>query len=215
VSTAPVDPRQKDQKIDASDVFRAQMIALIPSLRAFARGLCGNRELADDLAQEAIMRAWAAHASFTPGTNFRAWMFMILRNQFYTTIRKNSRMTSWDPEAAERLLVEAPPQQHHIHMTDVEKALRKLPAEQREILMLVGAGGATYEEAAEITGCAIGTVKSRLARGRVALAALINGPDENVVRKSASPKPARNGSVKRSSANPFHSPVSILKTVCA
>ena len=87
-------------------------------------------------------------------------------------------------------------------MTDVEKALRKLPAEQREILMLVGAGGATYEEAAEITGCAIGTVKSRLARGRVALAALINGPDENVVKKSASPKPVRNVSVKRSSANP-------------
>jgi RNA polymerase sigma-70 factor (ECF subfamily) len=207
-----VDPRQKDQKIDA---FRAQMIALIPSLRAFARGLCGNRELADDLAQEAMMRAWAAHASFTPGTNFRAWMFMILRNQFYTTIRKNSRMTSWDPEAAEQLLVEAPPQQHHIHMMDVEKALKKLPAEQREMLMLVGAGGAAYAEAAEITGCAIGTVKSRLARGRVALAALINGPDENVERKSAPSKQVRNGSVKRSSANPFHSPVSISKTVCA
>ena len=167
------------------------MVALIPSLRAFARGLCGNRELADDLAQEAMMRAWAAHASFTPGTNFRAWMFMILRNQFYTTMRKNSRMTSWDPEAAERLLVEAPPQQHHIHMSDVEKALQKLPAEQREILMLVGAGGASYEEAAVITGCAIGTVKSRLARGRVALAALINGPDEAALKKPARSKPVR------------------------
>ena len=75
------------------------------------------------------------------------------------------------------------PQQHHIHMSDVEKALQKLPAEQREILMLVGAGGASYEEAAAITGCAVGTVKSRLARGRVALAALINGPDEAVLKK--------------------------------
>lgn len=158
--------------------FRSQMVAIIPSLRAFARGLCGNRELADDLAQDAMMRAWGAQDSFTPGTNFRAWIFMILRNQFYTTMRKNSRMTSWDPEAAERLLVEAAPQQHHIHMSDVEAALQKLSPEQREILLIVGAGGASYEEAAEITGCAIGTVKSRLARGRVALAALINGPDD-------------------------------------
>lgn len=158
--------------------FRRQLQEIIPSLRAFARGLCGNRDLADDLAQEAMMRAWAARDSFEPGTNFRAWIFMILRNHFYTTIRKNSRMTSWDPEAAERLLVQEPAQPHAIHMTDVEKALQQLPAEQREMLLLVGAGGASYEEAAEIAGCALGTVKSRLARGRTALAAIINGPDD-------------------------------------
>jgi RNA polymerase sigma-70 factor, ECF subfamily len=177
--TDPNVAENQKENVPASNEFRDQLTAIIPSLRAFARGLCGNRELADDLAQDAMMRAWAAHESFTPGTNFRAWIFMILRNQFYTTMRKNSRMTSWDPEAAERLLVEAPPQQHHIHISDVEKALQKLPTEQREILLLVGAGGASYEEAAEITGCAIGTVKSRLARGRVALAALINGPDDD------------------------------------
>ena len=158
--------------------FRKQLQDIIPSRRAFARGLCGNRELADDLAQEAMMRAWAARDSFEPGTNFRAWIYMILRNHFYTTIRKNARMTSWDPEAAERILIQEPAQQHAIHMSDVEKALQQLPVEQREMLLLVGAGGASYEEAAEIAGCALGTVKSRLARGRTALAAIINGPDE-------------------------------------
>lgn len=159
--------------------FREQMVALIPSLRAFARGLCGNRDLADDLAQEAMARAWAARESYTPGTNFRAWMYMILRNQFYTTIRKNARMTSWDPEAAERLLV-APATQHvGIDLADVERALGKLPVEQREMLMLVAAGGMSYEEAAEVTGCALGTVKSRIARGRAALAKLIDGAEHS------------------------------------
>jgi RNA polymerase sigma-70 factor (ECF subfamily) len=159
----------------ADQKFRDDLVALIPSLRSFARGLCGWRDMADDLAQDAMMRGWAARASYTPGTNFRAWMFMILRNQFYTTIRKNKRMTSWDPEVAERVLVEAPSQQSAIHVADVAKALQKLPAEQREVLLLVGANGVSYEEASEIIGCAIGTIKSRLARGRKALSGLIDG----------------------------------------
>lgn len=163
------------ETLAADQLFRDQLVALIPSLRSFARGLCGWRDMADDLAQDAMVRGWAARASFTPGTNFRAWMFMILRNQFYTTIRKNKRMTSWDPEVAERVLVEAPSQQSAIHVADVAKALQKLPAEQREVLLLVGANGVSYEEASEIIGCAIGTIKSRLARGRKALAVLIDG----------------------------------------
>lgn len=165
------------ESVAADQVFRDQLVALIPSLRSFARGLCGWRDMADDMVQDAMLRGWAARASYTPGTNFRAWMFMILRNQFYTTIRKDKRMTSWDPEVAERILVEAPAQQDAIHVADVARALQKLPAEQREVLLLIGANGATYEEAAEIVGCAIGTIKSRLARGRRALAALINGPE--------------------------------------
>jgi len=164
------------ETLAADQLFRDQLVALIPSLRSFARGLCGWRDLADDLAQESMVRGWAARSSFTPGTNFRAWMFMILRNQFYTTIRKDKRMTSWDPEVAERVLVEAPTQQDAIHIGDVAKALQQLPAEQREVLLLIGANGVSYEEAAEVIGCAIGTVKSRLARGRKALALLIDGP---------------------------------------
>ena len=156
--------------------FRDQLIAIIPSLRAFARGLCGNRDLADDMVQDAMTRAWAARQSYTPGTNFRAWIFMILRNHYYTTLRKNARMVAWDPDLAERVLVAAPTQQDRLNVHDVHAALLKLPAEQREVLLLFGANGVSYEEAAEIIGCAIGTIKSRLARGRVALAALIDGP---------------------------------------
>lgn len=167
------------ETFDPDKVFRDQLVALLPSLRAFARGLCGHREMADDLAQDTMMRAWAARTSYTQGTNFRAWMFMIMRNQFYTTIRKNSRMTSLDPEVAERVLVVAPAQQNGINVDDVAKALQKLPAEQREVLLLIGANGLSYEEAAEVIGCAMGTVKSRLARGRTALAALIDGPADD------------------------------------
>lgn len=163
---------------EADKIFRDNLLAIIPHLRSFARGLCGNRDLADDLAQDAMTRAWAARTSFQPGTNFRAWIFMILRNQFYTTIRKNSRMVSWDPEIAERLLVVNASQHDGINVEDVAKALQKLSAEQREVLMLIGANGMSYEEAAEVMGCAIGTIKSRLARGRVALSALINGPED-------------------------------------
>lgn len=176
------------------DEFKEQMIALIPSLRAFARGLCGNRDMADDLAQEAMARAWAARDSFAIGTNFRAWMFMIVRNQFYTTIRKNSRMTTWDPEAAERLLVTPATQHVGIDLADVEKALARLPAEQREMLMLVAAGGMGYVEAAEITGCALGTVKSRIARGRIALARMIDGDDDG----AAMVEPAKHRKTDRS-----------------
>jgi RNA polymerase sigma-70 factor (ECF subfamily) len=166
---------------DPDKLFRDQLVALLPSLRAFARGLCRHREMADDLAQDTMTRAWAARTSYTQGSNFRAWMFMIMRNQFYTTLRKNSRMTSLDPEVAERVLVSAPAQQDGINVDDVARALQKLPAEQREVLMLVGANGVSYEEAAQIIGCAMGTVKSRLARGRAALALLIDGPAEGAL----------------------------------
>lgn len=176
-------PAQQDKE------FHDQLVAIIPSLRAYARGLCGNRDLADDMAQDAMTRAWAARQSYTPGSNFRAWMFMILRNHFYTTLRKNSRMVSWDPEIAERVLVVAPAQQDGLNVQDVQAALQKLPPEQREVLILIGANGVSYEEAAEIMGCAIGTIKSRLARGRVALTALIEGPpigDDQNSRKKGS-----------------------------
>jgi RNA polymerase sigma-70 factor, ECF subfamily len=180
---------------DPDRLFRDQLVALLPSLRAFSRGLCRHREMADDLAQDTMMRAWAARASYTQGSNFRAWMFMIMRNQFYTTLRKNSRTTSLDPEVAERVLIAAPAQQNGINVDDVAKALQRLPAEQREVLLLIGANGLSYEEAAEIIGCAIGTVKSRLARGRAALSVLIDGPADDALFAPPQQR-TKSGSVK-------------------
>ena len=158
-------------------VFHEDLVAITPQLRSFARGLCGNRELADDVAQDAIMRAWSARLSFEPGTNFRAWMFMILRNQFYTTVKRNARMVQSEPEFFERALTTAAVQEQGLHVADVAEALQKLPPQQREALMLVGANGVSYEEAGEIMNCAVGTVKSRVARARTALQALVDGDD--------------------------------------
>jgi RNA polymerase sigma-70 factor, ECF subfamily len=178
------------------DEFRDQMLALIPSLRAFARGLCRNRDLADDLAQEAMARAWAARDNFTLGTNFRAWMFMIVRNQYYTSLRKNSRIVAWDPEAAERLLVTPATQHVGLDLQDLERAMGKLPVEQREMLLLVAANGMSYEEAAQITGCALGTVKSRIARARASLVQAMEGNDDTTAKGASveSPKIASAGS---------------------
>lgn len=183
------DPAPKTVPLDDKD-FRDQLVAIIPSLRAFARGLCGTRDMADDMVQDAMTRAWAARQSYAAGSNFRAWMFMILRNHYYTTLRKNARMVSWDPEVAERVLVAGPTQQDGLNVQDVQKALQKLPAEQREVLLLIGANGVSYEEAADIMGCAIGTIKSRLARGRVALTALIDGPTYKDEPSEKRPRPS-------------------------
>jgi RNA polymerase sigma-70 factor, ECF subfamily len=164
-------------------VFHEHLVAIIPQLRSFARGLCGNRDLADDLAQDAMTRAWGARQTFEPGTNFRAWMFMILRNQFYTTIKKNARIVLSEPEFIERALTVEAAQHDRINVADVAAALQKLPSQQREALMLIGANEVTYEEAAEIMGCAIGTVKSRVARARSALSLLVDGPVEIDVKR--------------------------------
>jgi RNA polymerase sigma-70 factor, ECF subfamily len=197
-----------EEAIDTDTLFRDQLVALLPSLRAFSRGLCGQRDMADDLAQDTMMRAWAARESYTQGSNFRAWMFMIMRNQFYTTIRKYARTTSLDPEVAERVLVVAPAQQNGINVADVAKALQQLPAEQREVLLLIGANGMSYEEAAEVIGCAMGTVKSRLARGRAALTLLIDGPADDALFASPSTrvKPSQGEDASRTFSNVLREP---------
>lgn len=149
--------------------FRTELEALIPQLRAFARSLCGQRDLADDLAQEALLKAWAAREKFQIGTNLRAWVFIILRNVFLSQMRRARFKGDWNQEAAERILAAPARQMQQLQMSDLQRALMRLPDAQREALILVGAGGLAYEEVAEICGCAVGTVKSRVARARVAL----------------------------------------------
>jgi len=153
--------------------FKAELAKVIPHLRAFGRSLSGNRDLADDLVQETLLKAWAARQRFQAGTNMRAWTFIILRNLFLSQMRRARFKGEWDEITASKLLAAPASQDRHIELADMQRALLHLPQPQREALILVGAGGFAYEEAAEICGCAVGTIKSRVARARVALEALL------------------------------------------
>lgn len=155
--------------------FKSEFLRLVPSLRAFARSLCGNMALADDLTQEALMRAWDNRDSFQPGTNMQAWLFTILRNSFYSSIRKRSREIE-DPEGIHAQKLEAAPQQENgLELKELRRGLALLPIEQREAIVLVGASGYSYEEAAKICNCAIGTIKSRVSRARRTLTSHVEG----------------------------------------
>ena len=153
--------------------FKREMLNVVPHLRAFARGLCGRADFADDLVQETLLKAWAAQARFEPGTSMRAWTFVILRNVYLSELRRNRFRGEYDETQAERILTAPAGQEGPLHLSDLHRALLTLPPERREALLLVGAGGFSYEEAAEICGCAVGTIKSRVGRARAALAAMI------------------------------------------
>ena len=158
-------------------LFRDELVALIPQLRAFARTLCGEAAAADDLAQDAMLKAWDARNSFELGTNMKAWTFMILRNQFYSERRRSWRQSQLDQEVAERTLVAVDDPEAPVALDELRQGLAMLPAEQREALILVGAGGFAYEEAAAICECAVGTVKSRVSRARKALQDILERGD--------------------------------------
>lgn len=155
--------------------FQRAMVEITAHLRAFARTLCGSADNADDLAQTALLKAWAARGSYRAGTNFKAWMFTILRNQFYSEARRLRFTGDYDQEMAERTLSTKGGQEENIELTDVMRAMETLPANYRDALILVAVGDFAYEEVAEICGVALGTVKSRICRARAMLAAAING----------------------------------------
>jgi len=171
LSTSRGSPRE------IADPFKSELLGLIPFLRAFARSLTGNPEAADDLAQETLVKAWQSRDTFIPGTNLKAWLFTILRNQFYSDRRRAWRQAPWDQEAAENIPGTRDDQGWAAELSDTARALRCLSDEQREALILVGAGGFSYEDAAAICNCAVGTVKSRVARARKALMDLLDGQD--------------------------------------
>lgn len=149
--------------------FKREMLATLPSLRAFAVSLTGKHDKADDLVQDTVMKAWAKQDSFEMGTNIKAWLFTILRNEFYSQMRKRGReVQDSDGAFTERLSVH-PPQYGSMDMQDFKKALAKLPDDQREAIILIGASGFSYEDAAAICECAVGTMKSRVSRARIRL----------------------------------------------
>ena len=157
--------------------FKSELTAVVPHLRAFARGLCGHSDMADDLVQETMLKAWAARDRFEPGTSMRAWTFVILRNAYLSDMRRNRFRGEYDEGVAERILTAPAGQEHPVHLSDLQRALQALPAERREALLLVGAGGFSYEEAAQICGCALGTIKSRGGRARAALSEMLESGD--------------------------------------
>ncbi|MEH3119280.1 MAG: sigma-70 family RNA polymerase sigma factor [Methylorubrum populi] len=150
-------------------VFRDDLVKALPMLRTFAISLTANPTRADDLVQETMVKAWANRERFTPGTNFTAWLFTILRNQFYTEVRKGRREVE-DPDGVHAdTLTAHPDQEHAVGLRLVMNLIGTLPLPQRQALLLVGAEGFTYEEAAERLGCQVGTVKSRVSRARAFL----------------------------------------------
>jgi RNA polymerase sigma-70 factor, ECF subfamily len=163
--------------------LRTLLLGAVPSLRAFAISLSGNVDRADDLVQDTLMRALANIHRFEPGTNLNAWLFTILRNLFHSEYRKRKReVEDADGSYAARLAT-APEQNARLDFDDLRLALAKLSPDQREAVLLIGAEGFSYEEAAQICGTAVGTIKSRVNRARRRLSELMSlemdeiGPD--------------------------------------
>lgn len=177
------------------------MVALMPNLKAFSMSLCGNVPNAEDLSQEVFAKAWQHRSSFRDGTNLRAWMFTILRNTYLSGIGHNKRNIRLTEESYNKLasMMSSPAaQEGHIDMLEFKEGLGRLPQDQRKALILTTAAGFTYEEAAELLNCPIGTIKSRVARARESLSKILGiehfsefGPAYNEVGNVGSRKSAR------------------------
>jgi RNA polymerase sigma-70 factor (ECF subfamily) len=157
--------------------WRDEVVGLIPALRAFAWSLSHNGSDADDLVQDTLIKAWTNRDKFEPGTNLRAWLFTILRNTYYTNVLRRRREVRDETGEYASTLKSPPTQDWSVAMRSLQQALQELPTEHREALILVGAAGLSYEEAAEICGCALGTIKSRVNRARARLLKIMDAED--------------------------------------
>nr|WP_321444703.1 sigma-70 family RNA polymerase sigma factor [uncultured Cohaesibacter sp.] len=172
------------EKSDAS--FKREMLSVLPSLRAFAMSLCGKHDRADDLVQDTVMKAWSKQSSFEPGTNMRAWLFTILRNEFYSQMRKAGREVQDSEGTFTNSLSTQPAQHGQMDLQDFQQALSQLPDNQREAIVLVGASGMSYEEAAAICNCKVGTIKSRVNRARTHLQELLSMDEDGTYQPDTS-----------------------------
>ncbi|MDJ0390172.1 sigma-70 family RNA polymerase sigma factor [Roseomonas sp. E05] len=164
--------------------FHDQLVAILPRLRVQAVSMTRNRADADDLVQAAVSNALAAQHSFTPGTNFGAWMFRILRNRFLSDIRRRRDTCDMDNAPAEALARPAA-QEDNLALRELRRRLTDLPPDHRTALMLVTVQGMSYEEAAEAMGCAVGTAKCRVFRARRQLEAWLTGEPQSGKRGTA------------------------------
>ena len=164
-------------KAEKESNWRDAVVQLIPALRAFAWSLSHNSSDADDLVQDTLIKAWTNRDKFEPGTNLRAWLFTILRNTYYTAAVRRRREVRDETGKYAATLSTGPTQDWSLAIRALQTALAQLPDEHREALILVGAAGLTYEEAAEVCGCALGTIKSRVNRARARLLKLMEADE--------------------------------------
>lgn len=160
---------------------KEELVTHLPALRAFALSLTRNRSTADDMMQDAVLKAWTNMDKFKPGTNMRAWLFTILRNNFYTSRRKLNREVADVDNAFSDTLSVKPDHDGRLQMMDFKAAFAELPDEQREALILIGANGFSYEDAGEMCGVATGTMKSRVNRARARLTELLSLEDDETL----------------------------------
>lgn len=184
-------PRTADTSARASDDFRDTLVAAMPNLRAFAISLCRDATRADDLVQETMLKAWSHANTFEEGTNLKAWLFTILRNTYFSELRKAGyKVREADESDAAELAVPGE-QNGHMDLVDVAAAMEQLSPEQREAVILVAAEGFSYEEAARVCGCEVGTVKSRVNRARMRLVKLLGLGEEAEAPPIVSPAETR------------------------
>ena len=157
------------------------LLAALPRLRAFAISLCGRTARADDLVQETLVKAWANINSFEPGSNMVAWLYTILRNEYYSEFRKRRHEVGDEEGRHAARMATRPTQEGHMQFLDFRDALDRLEPDHREALILVGASGLSYEDAAALCGCAVGTMKSRVNRARTKLSALLAAPADRLL----------------------------------